>query len=521
MLNQFKIKILFCLPFIFIAGCADLDIQNPNEPDKDRALTSPSDIESLIGGAFNTFWYATENWTPTNGLSVVADEHTSSWGNAAMKDLSSEPRVKFDNSTSYIDIGHLETPWYGLYSAVSSVNDALSSILDAENPIEIGIDGADTKRAVAFGRFIQGISFCYLGAFFDQAFILDETTDMEGVAAGTVEMPLKLHSDVMAAGIAHLEACITLCEANTFTLPSSWINGMELTNAQLARVAHSYIARYTACVARTPAERAAVDWAAVESHVDDGITDGEDFGPYADVWTNWYSWYREISYLDSWTRVDYKTIGTADTSGNYTAWLNTPVADRQPFNIHTADRRITGDTPDSAGLYFSHAGEPWFRPDRGTYHFSYYNFDRWEANFVDGVDQLTTMWYEEMQLLKAEALYRQGDNAGAAAIINVTRTTNGQLPAITGDEPDFFKWLKYEKKIETFSTPGLAFFDRRGWTGDAETGQDTELVAGTPIHFPVPAKELEVSLLDVYSHGGSTGNVAPRKTGMTLPFTQR
>jgi len=511
-MNQYKNFNLFIISMLFIVGCADLSVNNPNDPDKDAALTSPSDVESLIGGAYNTVWYATENWTPTNGLSVVADEHSSSWGNAAMKDLSSEPRIEFNNTTSYIDIGHLESPWYGLYSAISSVNDALASILDADNPIEIGTDGANTQRAIAFGRFIQGVSYCYLGSFFDKAFIVDETTNWEGVSSGTEKLSLQNYSEVMERGLWYLERCVLLCNSNSFTLPVSWINGVELTSEQLARVAYSYMARYSACVARSPEERAAVDWATVESYVDLGITEGEDFGPYGDVWTNWYSWYREISYLDSWMRADYKTIGAADTSGNYETWLNANIDEREPFNIHTSDRRITGGVPDSAGLYFRHAGDPSFKPDRGTYHFSYYSFVLWEDNLNFGTVQMTTLWYKEMRLLKAEARYRQGDNIGAAELVNETRTSNGQLPELTGNESDFFKWLKYEKKIETFSTPGLAFFDRRGWEADPETGQVTELVEGTPVHFPVPAKELEVSLFDLYSHGGATGDVAPKYT---------
>ena len=263
-----------------------------------------------------------------------------------------------------------------------------------------------------------------------------------------------------------------------------------------------------------------MDWNAILAHAEAGYTD--DFGPYCDGYVNWGNDYRYAVNLASWKRADYKTVGIADTSGNYEAWLNTPVHERTYFDIHTADARITGGHPDSAGTYFSNQGECAFQAARGTYHFSYYWFDR-HIDFIATLDtKMITLYAPEMPLLRAEGLYRQSDLAGAAALVNLTREANGQLPPLTGSEPDFFKWLKYEKKIETYHAPGLAYFDRRGWTADPETGQVTELPTGTPLHFPIPAKELEVALLENYTHGGSTGDFAPRTVPRSpMPYRKR
>ena len=515
------LKLSLIVPCIYlISGCdIDLNVENQNQPDKSRALTSPSDIENLIGGAYNSYFYATEGWTPAHGLSVIADEQTSSWGNAGMKDLSVEPRTEYNNSTGYIDKLHVEDPWYRNYSAISSINEALGTILDPDNPMELGDNGADTQRGIAFARFIQGICYGYLGCFFDQAYLVDETTDMEAIAGGADFSPSP-YTEVAAAGIGYLEDCIAICETNTFTLPSTWIYGNAFTNDELAALAHSYAARYMAGVARTPADRDALDWNAILAHAELGYTD--DFGPYCDGYVNWGNDYRYAVNLASWKRADYKTVGIADTSGNYEAWLNTPVHERTYFDIHTADARITGGHPDSAGTYFSNQGECAFQAARGTYHFSYYWFDR-HIDFIATLDtKMITLYAPEMPLLRAEGLYRQGDLAGAAALVNLTRESNGQLPPLTGSEPDFFKWLKYEKKIETYHAPGLAYFDRRGWTADPETGQVTELPTGTPLHFPIPAKELEVALLENYTHGGSTGDFAPRTIPRSpMPYRKR
>jgi hypothetical protein len=57
--------------------------------------------------------------------------------------------------------------------------------------------------------------------------------------------------------------------------------------------------------------------------------------------------------------------------------------------------------------------------------------------------------------------------------------------------------LMYEKKIEMFGVAaGTAFFDARGWG---------TLVEGTPIHFPIPARELETLNLPAYTFGGIGG----------------
>jgi len=504
-------KILCGLSILLVFfGCTELEVMNQNDPDKSDALQSSSDVESLISGSFRTYWFGTEHWTPLLGLSVVADEATSSWGNAAMKDLSSEPRTTFDNATSYMDIAHINTPWYELYSAISSVNDGLSVILDSNNPVAIGTDGADTKRAVAFGRFIQGISYCYLGAFFDQAYIVDENTDVE-----TTTLNLYPYSDVMDAGINFLTEAIAVIDTNSFDIPDTWINGVTLNQDDLKRLCHSYIARYTACVARSPEERATVDWSAVITHINSAgwTSSDQNFGAWGDGYVSWYSDGRWVNANDGWQRADYKTIGLTDTSGGYQNWLDTDVADRVEFDLYATDRRITGATahPDSAGSYFSYAGPSYFRSDRGTYHFSKYYHTRYTDYNATETEFMPILTFAEMRLLEAEAEYRLGNTSTASVIVNETRVTNGDLAALDGSESDFFKWLKYEKKIETFlMASGLAFFDRRGWTGDLGTGQSTDLVQGTPVHFPVPAQDLELGGIANYSHGGITGDFAPR-----------
>lgn len=501
------ISSLWLLLAVALTGCqTDLSVENQNNPDRERALASASDVEAIIGGAFLNYWSGTQKYDPSMALSVTADENTSSWGNFGMQDLSSEPRTAYDNSSSYRYRAFSETPWYNMYRAISNANDGLVQI---NQGIKIGVNGAGTPRAKAFAKFVQGLAHGFLALLFDRAFVFDETVDLD-----TETLEMKPYAEVMQAAISQLEEAVTICNANAFTLPETWINGLALTNVELAQLAHSYIARFMAQLARDPNERASVNWAEVISHADQGIT--QDFAPVGDG-DYWWDGMKYLGQNHIWARADYKTIGLADTSGAYQAWLNTPVANRQPFDIHTADRRITDGTPKGAGTDFKHAGTPRHRPDRGTYHFSFYQHYRYIDHFNNGaVGPMPAFLVTELTMLKAEAMLRLGQTSGVAALLNMTRVGRGQLPPASdadaaGSPSDaqnpavsasLWSKLKHEKKIETYLTgSGVAFFDRRGFN---------ELVGGTPIHFPVPGKELEVLQREIYTFGGGGPGSAPK-----------
>ncbi len=121
----------------------------------------------------------------------------------------------------------------------------------------------------------------------------------------------------------------------------------------------------------------------------------------------------------------------------------------------------------------------------------------------------------EMRLLKAEALYRMGNRAGAAAIVNETREAAGLSPTDAagtnascvpklpdGSCGDFFEMLKWEKRMEnTFRGPlgNLWYFDGRGW-GD--------LWRDTFLHLPLPCTDAVPMGLPCLDTGGPGGRDA-------------
>lgn len=479
------------------SGLTDLDVENPNAPDADRALASPEDTESLIGGTFYTWHLNQKDAYPGWALSVASGEVTSSWGNFGMQDWGTIPRMAYQNNSAYGYRGVNQQPWYRLYTVISSVNDGLIAM---NNGMEFGDDGEDTPRARAFAKFNQGLAYGYLALLFDKAAIIDENTDLTAVEFDFVD-----YNQVMDAAIGMLDEAAQIASTNSFSLEENWIHtGSQVSSAELARLAKGYSARFIAQVARTPEERAAVDWADVIARADQGPT--SDFVLMYNNWNNpgsWWEYNKAYAANQTWQRASYYTIGEADNSGAYEAWLNTPAESRQPFQIVTDDRRVTGaGGPTTNGTDFSYRGPPAFLAARGTYFFSYYMHNVYSYLWPDQVGPAPLMKVTEMDLLKAEAYLRMGQPAAAVPLINNTRVTRGQLPPALATEPidELMRKMQYEKRIELFVVAaGGHFFDARGWG---------RLVSGTPLHLPIPARELETLQLPLYTFGGSAGGAA-------------
>ncbi len=493
------------LAFTFVAcddieTLTDLDVTNQNNPDRERALAEAGDIEGLISGAFFAWWEGLqENGYPTLALSTAADELSMSWGNFGMQQLSSEPREPWPNTTSWNYRNFTQNGWYNAYTPLSSLYDALLALEVPAVAAEM-----DVVRARSFAKLVQGLSHAWLAMMYDSAFVLNETVSLEDV------LELQAYPAVAAEAVANIEEAISIASGGSFTTPPSWINGNELSAAQLVRYAHSQLARIIPRFARDPAERAAVDWASVISHVDQGIT--EDFMILGDAGEKWDSYFiRRSNEVNSntWGRADYKTIGLYDTSGEYQTWLGTFFENRDDITIVSADARVNAPGDGEAdGTYFQFKGNANFPANRGTEHHSRYGHKRYGAWVVGGRSGLFPhMLYQGEQLQKAEGLLRTGNKQGAVDIINVTRVGGGNLPPAQASESveELMIKLNYERRIENFAMcSGCAYFDRRGLGPLVSTGPNHHdgPVEGTPTHFAVPGLELEILAKPPYTYGG-------------------
>ncbi|MFC1492324.1 hypothetical protein ACFL6O_00070 [candidate division KSB1 bacterium] len=491
--------ISFLILVLFIAGCTtDMDVRNDNDPDTKRVLVTPEDVELLISGSFRHYWFAWNGLYPSLGLSVAADELSSSWGSYIMRDLSEEPRKTFNNTTGYGYRGFINGVWYDNYEVVSLINDALVKLHEG---MEFGSPGStDTERAKAFALFSQGLSYGYLGLYFDKAVIVPIDIELEYIQPEFVP-----YDDLVDYGIGLLNECINICTQNDFTLPSTWINGLSLTNHDLIKLCRTYIARYMVSTARTNPERQAIDWDLVISNIDNGIV--EDFAPIGDD-NMWWHPQQYASNWNGWFVADNKFHGPSDTSNNYQNWLDTPVAERNHFINHSADRRVTDDISGvTDGKYFFYFEAQFCPANRGIYHFSRYKFQKFESQYPETYGPMPHITMTEMDMLRAEAYlrgYGGGTKTDVAELINRTRVGIGEMEPLDGTESDLelWRWMCYEKRMETQLT-GIAYYDYRGWAGLTAGGERViHVPSGTPVHFPVPAKELEILMMDNYTFGG-------------------
>lgn len=522
------------------AGCVDLEVQNPNQPEAARALATPGDVESLIGGTFLQYWNS--EWSPSGLgpiLSVQSFQHSAFPANFGMTQYSAFPRAQLDNDPAHNFYGQWANPWTWLYRSIASARDGLIAIESGN----VEMAASQELRARAWAKFNQGLAHAALATVFDQAFIVDENTTIDPA------QPLEAqpYMAVMDAAMGYFDEAIALAGSGSFEIPATWFS-RTTTSAELVRIIHSYKARYRAAVARTPAERQAVDWNAVIADVDAGITDDHYMHisgttPWGQFGSGYY--YQQGSYNAQgrwtaiWQQLSYFVLGMADQSGNYQNWLNTPLGDRHPGS---GDNRVLIVTPDNRfpqgttfaeqtandGRYYITAVTTGMhgQPGRGTWRWSWYLNARqldWMTNAADNPEYLW-MPKAEMDLLKAEGLYYQNNRQGAADLINITRVAAGlnatdaagtntscvpKLP--DGSCGGLLEMLKWEKRNEHMFGGLMTapwWFDSRGW-GD--------LYRGTQLEFPMPCREAQVLLMECYTFGGVGGNRASPGSSYNFP----
>jgi hypothetical protein len=566
-----------------LAAC-DLNVENPNQPETGRVLARPSDVEALAGSYYRR-WHDGLYRTLGNvwGMAAVQSfEDYSSLANNCMNQRVGIPRATNDNSIGNTCGGEHQR----VYFVESEVSRAASNILKQLNtpPFTLGTPARDL-RAKAFAEFLRGISIGYLALLYDSAAVVSPTmgTSPEecvpdpttGVCVGA----LRGYREVMDSALAALQRSIDYTNTpaiggDGFPLPGTWIpSPTSLTAAEFTRLVRSYRARFRANVARTPAERAAVDWDAIIADAQNGITANHDnitnavtgpFKDWVDQWDRYGLWHQMTPFI----------VGMADVSGTYASWIAQPLGERGTsgvFFMITPDLRFPQGATRGAQQqdfaitscqsaatpckrYYVNrptasdqlAGNAW-----GWSSYDFVRFHSWRAAGDAGQGtngRIVFFTKAELDLLEAEGQIRKGNFARAAELINKTRTagmagnppvaTGGGLPPITALDAtspvpggadcvpkvpvnaahtgggtvtcgNMMEAMKYEKRIETQYTHFAAWFLDERGWGD--------LPEGTPFHWPVPYQDLQArgrSGTAIYSTGvGTTGGAASAKSG--------
>jgi hypothetical protein len=537
---------------VLVASACDLQVDNPNDPGTEQVLASPLESEALVGSYYRR-WHGGmytgigNYWGIAN---VQSFENYSSLANNGQNARAGIPRPANDNAVSNVTEGENKA----LYFRNSEVNRIASNILTRFSDPDYTIEPGRDNRVRAFAEFLRGLSMGYLALFYDSSAVSypGQSTEDPGEL---------LHYSVVAesAYVAFQRAIDYAALAGVPNIPPEWMpiagTPATFTPAEFTKLIRSYRARIRANVARTPAERAAVNWGLVVGDAAAGITADHEMitntntGPEKD-------WVAQYASFGQWHQMPPWIIGMGDNGTAYASWINLPLSSRGTsgeFTMVTPDLRFPqgadraaqqADFAITSCSTASTACKRYFvnRPSGNdqtaglAWGLSNYDWVRHYSWFIrgDGTGQNGKMVFftkAENDLLRAEGLLRTGDLAGAAALINLTRTAGmvggvargGGLPAVTGTADggltgatcvpkkpvgasnngggtlvcgDLMEALKWEKRIETAYTHFAAWYlDHRGW-GD--------LAEGTPLQLATPYQDLMARSKPVYSMGLNT-----------------
>ncbi|HEV8509095.1 MAG TPA: hypothetical protein VGQ48_01425 [Gemmatimonadales bacterium] len=522
---------------IAMAAC-DLNVGNPNAPDAPRAFSDPAGLEQLLSGAIRTWVETRENYF-LMGLNAQADNYTASWNNAAMRFYSSvgsdcPSRCGWTNSSTAPEAAGgptVEAAWYGYHTVLSSANDVLGAVgrgicFDDD----CSVDSSKTYRAIALAKMLQGMALGGISMLYDSGFAVDETTDLSNPRA----LPFASRAAVRDFALQKFNDAYAAAGNAVWNSDNDWfgLGGKTYSSVQIQQLIRTMQAELIALWPRNGAENAAADWASVVAYASQGVSSGT---PY-----DW-SYFVDINAAECGSfciKAWGNSVGTVRVDTRVAAMLASNHADPwpdpggNPCPTISADRRVgdgswgpeddfngyaTTAATANAGTDFACSGVAPFNPARGQYHQS--NLAHIRYNHLGGTgerlpegdpdcplsapcdgsgdDPLYTTQMND--LLWAEGLIRSGgDKNLAATLINNSRVGRGGLTGVSGADADtvLFDALHYEQEIEFMGQGTTPLFNRR---------RSGTLIAGTPRQMPVPAKEMDVLLREVYTFGGPTG----------------
>jgi hypothetical protein len=540
-------------------GACDLVVDNPNQPNTDKVLGTPSDAEALLGGYYKAWHqsiYGTGN-PPGNfeGMAnIMSLANYSSLANNCQNARTPFSGASNANHPGNPCAGDQNNPYANLNEVVRVASDVMARVIAAQDAGEVFLDTEKDARLLAFGEFLRGLSLGYLALFYDSAAVI--TPEHGGQDFGS----LVGHLEVADSAYAALQRAIDHAESaeagDDFEIPGTWLpSPTEMDAENFVRLIRSYRARFRANMGRNGTERAAADWPAIIADAQNGIEEDHenDLAPTEGMGAGWRR--RQLSF-GLWHQMPPFIIGMGDVSGSYAAWIAQPLGDRgagnNGFFMVTPDQRFpqgatrAAQQADFAITSCNTGGSTckrYFvnRPSGGDeysgsgFGWSNYDYVRFYSWFIAGsngtalIGPLPFFTKAELDMIQAEGHIRQGNYQAAADLINITRVDRGGLPEVTGTVTgglagadcvprvpsgstvacgNLMEAMKWEKRIETLGTHfGSWFLDSRGWN---------DLPEGTALFWAVPFQDLLArgyATNQIYGAGLGVGNAANSVAG--------
>ncbi len=521
-------RIVGALALVGLAACGDnLAVNNNNVPDIERVLFSEASVEAVVAGLgaqLNNTQRASESVNTQS--KILAEETFASVANFGMAARVANRSLISNELGNDNQVGNLAN--FNQFQRVERLAftalNAYAAIKTRQGGISL-LSASDENRMRAFAYFIGARSIAQTAMAYDSLAVLTETTP-------TSEIPALISAQAAnLMAIEYFDSAFTIAGRGMSDLPAPWLSQTAaVTQANFQRLVRSYRARARVAIARTPAERAAVDWTAVITDATAAIT--ADHVIQINGTTGWSAGFDagQIYVTGGWHSVPMKYVGMADVSGAYQAWVALPAASRRAFLVQTPDgrwptgatraaqqattpnnlilpryirNRPTGDDVVAAG-----DGESWY--DHRRFGLAQGN------NTVAG--PYTELSKTEIDMLAAEGYIRAANYAAAEPLIDISRLRNG-LPSVVGVGAGvvpggascvpklpsgtcgtLLEAMKYEKRMETAFTGYMVWFtDSRGWN---------DLPANTVIEWPVPYQEMQ-------ARGATFKNGTRQQTGVS------
>ncbi|MBO6620438.1 MAG: hypothetical protein JJ892_10115 [Balneola sp.] len=529
---KFFVQLIITIALLNIA-CADLNVDNNNDPDIEDILFSGEDRLNHLKGASNNLFFNTLLDLRGVHTDLLADQLTTTNKYFSFFDFSVQPRIEFNNEPSFINSSIYMEPWSNLNASISSANDILTILNRGGSVIVDEIDITDRAEANAY--FIRGLARSYIGLIYDRGYIVEIDSDLTAIS-------LVPSSQVLQAGIEDIETALEIAN-NTANYSFDLFPGNnDYSTEEFNSIANSYLARVSAGRARTSNEAESINWSKVLAYANKGL--GQPNAGDGGALSNFSPTSVDDTFFNE--AMDWISFNIGNEVDNE------PISFLLPDNkiIHQLDQDYPVDypvdmLPDTASssdqrlnYYMFNQSDFWYASNREL-NSDYFNLRLYADN------DWTASGYPVILFTKAEVNYLRAEaqimmnNRSASANILSTETPFGtesqsfepNLPSVqagymssdglsgnnsivgnaTREEFQLALLREYSVELQSMGGFGLQWFFMR---------RHDLLQEGSGLEYPVPGEELLIAREEVYTFGG-VGNPESTSQGSNTWKTLR
>ena len=223
--------------------CSDLDVENVNQADRERALKSDADVTNLINGSTTSIFSRLIGFDNiyTNQMS---DQTTATNAYKDFWAFGDQPRREMNNASTNGNLFTISSNWSDFNSQIYNANTLLDLVNNKGRVILNDNDEDVTDHLVITSKFIRGMSQGYIGLLYDKGYIVDENTDPAAI------LEFSTYEEMINSGLEDLQDVLN----NT---PSTYelrlYEGYNINKDDFIKLVNTYMAKFIMGKARTSA----------------------------------------------------------------------------------------------------------------------------------------------------------------------------------------------------------------------------------------------------------------------------